>query len=158
MKTLIDLEKLPVKRLRLTQESMVLYACAPDAEFPLMNSQETLEAALKACFVGAAVEEFWCIALDSAHRAKAAFRLATGTTNQAAVYPAEVMRHVLYAGCSVFVVAHNHPSGEARPSMMDKELTQALNKAAHALMFRMLDHIILTPHGETYSFRKDGLL
>jgi DNA repair protein RadC len=58
---------------------------------------------------------------------------------------------------SAIVVAHNHPSGNLRPSQADMTITQKLKKATSAIEIRLLDHIIISHRGY-YSFHEEGNL
>jgi DNA repair protein RadC len=55
------------------------------------------------------------------------------------------------------IVAHNHPSGDARPSDADVEATRILAETARRLDLRLLDHLIFAGPACT-SFRALGLL
>ena len=59
-------------------------------------------------------------------------------------------------------LAHNHPSGNLKPSREDETLTKRIVEAGKLLDIRVLDHIIvgLGPRelGRYYSFRDDGKL
>ena len=55
------------------------------------------------------------------------------------------------------VLAHNHPSGDARPSDSDCRATRRLASAAEALDCAILDHLVFAGD-ECTSFRKIGLL
>jgi DNA repair protein RadC len=55
------------------------------------------------------------------------------------------------------VLAHNHPSGDARPSASDCRATRRLANAAEALDCTLLDHLIFAGT-ECTSFRRMGLL
>ena len=55
------------------------------------------------------------------------------------------------------VLAHNHPSGDARPSDSDCRATRRLASAAEALDCAVLDHLIFAGN-DCASFRKLGLL
>jgi DNA repair protein RadC len=55
------------------------------------------------------------------------------------------------------VMAHNHPSGDATPSMADREATRLLARALDPLGVRLLDHLVVTRAGVT-SFRTLGWL
>jgi DNA repair protein RadC len=54
------------------------------------------------------------------------------------------------------VFAHNHPSGRAEPSDLDKALTKKLQEAMRCVEVSLLDHLIVTPE-EIWSFRANGL-
>ncbi len=80
-----------------------------------------------------------------------------GTVNQAVVYPREVIRHALLANSACIVLAHNHPSGDIKPSDADIRLTKTITEIAKALDILVHDHIII---GEKnfFSFREEGLM
>lgn len=60
-------------------------------------------------------------------------------------------------GSAGLVLAHNHPSGDARPSGADCRATRKLARAAEALDLGILDHLIFAGH-ECSSMRWMGLL
>jgi DNA repair protein RadC len=75
-----------------------------------------------------------------------------------AVFPlrdiiADAARH----GSAGIVLAHNHPSGDPRPSESDCRCTRRLATAAEALDCAVLDHLVFAG-SEWSSFRKMGLL
>lgn len=55
------------------------------------------------------------------------------------------------------VLAHNHPSGDCRPSGFDIAATRRLCEVACALDIVLIDHLIFT-HQAVYSMRAGGLL
>jgi len=55
------------------------------------------------------------------------------------------------------VIAHNHPSGDARPSDSDRRATRRLASAAEAIDCALLDHLVFGGDDCT-SFRRIGLL
>ena len=60
-------------------------------------------------------------------------------------------------GSAGIVLAHNHPSGDARPSESDRRATRRLASAADALDCTVLDHLVFGGDDCT-SFRRIGLL
>jgi DNA repair protein RadC len=60
-------------------------------------------------------------------------------------------------GSAGIVLAHNHPSGDARPSPSDCRCTRRLATAAEALDCTILDHLVFAG-SECTSFRELGLL
>lgn len=58
--------------------------------------------------------------------------------------------------CSI-IIAHNHPSGELKPSRQDLGITHQLKRAGELLDIKLLDHFIIT-HFEHYSFADEGNL
>lgn len=55
------------------------------------------------------------------------------------------------------IVAHNHPSGNPKPSNADKQITQKLVAGAKVLDIQLVDHIIIADH-LYFSFADEGLL
>jgi DNA repair protein RadC len=60
-------------------------------------------------------------------------------------------------GSAALIVAHNHPSGDARPSESDLRATRRLAVAAEALDCRLLDHFIFA-RSDCRSLRRLGYL
>ena len=60
-------------------------------------------------------------------------------------------------GSAGIILAHNHPSGDPRPSNSDCRATRRLATAAEALDCAILDHLVFAG-GECTSFRRLGLL
>jgi len=60
-------------------------------------------------------------------------------------------------GSAGIVLAHNHPSGDPRPSPSDCRATRRLAAAAEALDCAVVDHLVFAG-GECTSFRRIGLL
>lgn len=156
-----QLATVPVKRMKLATDGKVSYSVAePSADLKGLQftTFDNLTNFFNAAMVDLPIEEFWVVALNSANRPICAFQMEQGIPNQSVVYPQKVMRGLILANAASFVIGHNHPSGEARPSLQDKDLTRALQAAGQALQMRMLDHVIVTPQKESFSFRKEGLL
>jgi|GEM_PF-2481019 DNA repair protein RadC len=53
--------------------------------------------------------------------------------------------------------AHNHPSGNLKPSHADLELTKKISRAGQLLDISVNDHLIITSEG-FYSFAEEGLM
>lgn len=82
-------------------------------------------------------------------------RMFTGTLTGSEVHVREVVRAALLHNAASVIVAHNHPSGVAEPSLSDKVVTKRLRTALEMMDVRLLDHIIIG--GKTaYSFAAEG--
>ena len=88
-------------------------------------------------------EEFHALWLDCSHRILDCQRLFVGTVDGASIYPREVVRAALGANASAAILAHNHPSGIAEPSMADQTVTKELKDVLNLIGVRVLDHIIV---------------
>ena len=60
-------------------------------------------------------------------------------------------------GSAGVILAHNHPGGDARPSIADHRATRKLARAGEAIDLTVLDHLIFAG-GECSSMRRMGLL
>jgi DNA repair protein RadC len=102
-------------------------------------------------------ECFYCVFLDAQNRVIAATELFRGTLTQTSVYPREVVKHALGHNAAALILAHNHPSGVAEPSIQDQALTRTLAEALALVDVKVLDHFIVAP-GACLSFAERGLL
>ena len=71
------------------------------------------------------------------------------------------IRHILYIALKTnstgIILAHNHPSGNLKPSSTDINLTRKIKSACELMDLNLTDHIILTKDNY-YSFMEGGLL
>lgn len=58
---------------------------------------------------------------------------------------------------SAFVLCHNHPSGQLKPSILDIELTNKMIYFGKMIDLPLLDHIVFTDNGY-FSFVDNGLI
>ncbi len=71
--------------------------------------------------------------------------------------PRIILKKALEHEAVSFVLCHNHPSGNLKPSRHDQELTDKIKSAAGFFDIKVLDHIIVSDEGY-YSFSDDGIL
>ena len=102
-----------------------------------------------------AVEQFWVLILDRANNVIKAQCLSTGGASGCIADPKLIFRAALAMGASGVVVAHNHPSGNTRPSQADNRVTEQLVTVGEALDCPVLDHIIVGKD-QYYSFADSG--
>ena len=55
-------------------------------------------------------------------------------------------------------IAHNHPSGDVRPSQKDLEATFALQDVFKEFGLSLHDHVIVGPGGKPFSMRNKGVI
>lgn len=103
-------------------------------------------------------EHFCLLTLNSANRITGYKILTSGGMGEAHVDMKILFRAALALGGVALIVAHNHPSGNPRPSQSDRDITEVIQNAAKLLTFKLLDHIILGENGSYYSFADDGRL
>lgn len=102
-------------------------------------------------------EIFSCLFLDSQNRVICFDQLFIGTINYAHIYPREIIERALEYSATSIIFVHNHPSGNAKPSRADIEMTRNLQKIFKGLELRLLDHLIVGD-GETISLAELGLI
>lgn len=102
-------------------------------------------------------EVFAVLFLDAQHRMIVMEEMFRGTLSETSVYPREVVVRALHHRAAAVVLAHNHPSGQVRPSPADEALTRALRAALGLVDVRVLDHVIVSP-GQALSMAQRGLL
>lgn len=84
-------------------------------------------------------------------------RLSVGTIDRVTIYPREVLKQTIAHNASSVVLAHNHPSGETRPSKADIDMTKRLVEALRSIDVKLHDHIVIS-HQNHFSFKNEGLL
>lgn len=102
-------------------------------------------------------EVFAVLFLDAQHRLIAWEPLFRGTLTQTSVYPREVVKRALALNAGAAIVAHNHPSGLAEPSLADETMTRQLKAALALVDVRLLDHLVVGAT-EVVSLAERGLL
>jgi DNA repair protein RadC len=106
-------------------------------------------------FRGLDRERFLALYLDTRHRIQAAETVSIGSLNASLVHPREVFKPAVAMSAAAVIVAHNHPSGDARPSGDDIDLTARLDRCGDLLGIALLDHLVVGD-GEIISIREYG--
>ena len=102
-------------------------------------------------------EQFRVIFLNPQNEIIAEETIQEGTVDQTVVYPRKVLEAALKYKATGLILVHNHPSGRLSPSSADRELTQAIIRAAQPLGITVLDHLIIAKQGH-YSMAEHHLL
>jgi DNA repair protein RadC len=102
-------------------------------------------------------EEFWVLLLNRANKVVRKEKISTGGVAGTIVDNKIILKLALEALASGMVLAHNHPSGNLKPSQADINLTKQIKQAAQLLEVNLVDHLIVTDHGY-YSFADEGIL
>ena len=102
-------------------------------------------------------EEFRVLFLDKRNALIADEVQGVGTIDHTPVYPREIIRRALELGASALILAHNHPSGDPKPSAADIRMTKDIVAIAEPFGITVHDHLIVGKHGQT-SFRGQKLI
>ncbi len=97
-------------------------------------------------------ESFKIVLLNNANRVKGIYQLSQGGITGTLVDLRLLFSVVLKCLSPAIILAHNHPSGQLRPSAVDREITQKIKRAGELFDIKVLDHLILVPDGNYYSF------
>jgi DNA repair protein RadC len=124
---------------------------------PLLDSPRIVRDYLRLLIGARPYEAFICLFLDVRHRLIRVVETARGTLTHTMVYPREIVREALTLNAAHLIVAHNHPSGEVKPSASDRHLTQHLGETLQLVDVTLLDHLIVGSHA-IFSFAECGLL
>jgi len=100
-------------------------------------------------------EEFWIGLLNGANKVIEIKRLTQGGSRQTVVDIPMLLKMALEKSAQALVVAHNHPSGQNRPSHEDEQITRRIKAGCEAIGITLLDHIIIA-RGAYYSFADEG--
>ena len=98
-------------------------------------------------------ESVMVLLLDARYHLVRLETVAIGSANVARLQPRDVLAPALRAGAAAIVVAHSHPSGDARPSPADRRMTALLREAACVIGLPLLDHLVVARRTH-YSFRR----
>lgn len=105
----------------------------------------------------APVEEIWVACLYSNNKVINSKCLFRGSVDFCNYHPRDIFRYTCISNASKFIVAHNHPSGEALPSNKDIEMTKKIKRLSQLIEIPIVDHLICTKK-TYYSFADNGWL
>ena len=122
----------------------------------ITNSQETYKV-LAPFLADLQTEEFWVVFLNQNNRIIGKSRLSSGGINQSVVDIRILFKNALEHFATGIIVAHNHPSGNLKPSQEDLKITKQIAEAGKILNIQLLDHLILAQNSYL-SFADENLL
>jgi DNA repair protein RadC len=102
-------------------------------------------------------EEFWAIFVNQRNKIIHTAKLTEGGISQSIVDVRVLFKTALDHFSTGIIVAHNHPSGNLKPSREDIDITQKIKEAGKMLGIQLLDHLIITQNSY-FSFSDDGIL
>lgn len=112
---------------------------------------------LGATMGAAPVEQVRVLFLSGSNRLLNDEVISRGSVSGAHICCREIIRIALLCNATGLILAHNHPSGDARPSAEDVAVTQVLISRANDLGITVHDHLIVA--GKRWlSMRGEGLI
>jgi len=138
-------QRLETRIIRESFSDLPTVQCAEDAYILLKDLQNEM------------VEKFTVLFMDTRHRVLALVVMFSGGMTESVVDVRILIKTALDIGATTFLIAHNHPSGDPRPSAEDRAITTKIQQAAKLFDIRLLDHIIVGHEGYL-SFTDEGIL
>lgn len=102
-------------------------------------------------------EEFWAVFLNQSNKVIHIAQLTQGGISQSIVDVRVLFKTALEYFSTGIIVAHNHPSGNKKPSTEDINITKKIKDAGNLMNIQLLDHLIITQNAYL-SFADEGLL
>jgi DNA repair protein RadC len=103
-------------------------------------------------------EEFLVAYLNNANNVIGIHQHSKGGITYTSVDLRIIMAIALKCFATGIIISHNHPAGTLSPSFEDRVITINIKNACKFFDIVLLDHIILTPSGEYFSFSDTGIL
>ena len=102
-------------------------------------------------------EYFKVLFLNQANQVLGYTLISEGGITETSVDVRIILQAALLTNSVALVLAHNHPSGNLKPSRQDMEITKQVKEAAKLMRITVIDHLILRDAGY-YSFSDEGQL
>jgi DNA repair protein RadC len=146
-----DEVEIPIEQLKLIKVGSVRYKLPKP---PFISPHHSI-AMFQVFFEGADIEIAAAICLNSQNEFMSLVPVAYGTVDHVHVSRREFFKRVLaqYNAAS-FIVAHNHPSGNPKPSQEDFDMLVDLRDEGKRLDCFMNDFLIIGKNGTYYSHRE----
>lgn len=103
------------------------------------------------------VESFYILLINRANKVLGYKLLSQGGLSGTVVDPKIIFQAALLANASSVILAHNHPSGNVKPSESDIRITKKVIDAGKLLELQCLDHVIITSDS-FFSFSDEGMM
>lgn len=111
----------------------------------VFNEPEYVAERIRLIKANSQTESFFVFPLDKRCRlcTKQPIEISSGTLDASLVHPREVFREAIRYSAAFVILAHNHPSGDPRPSRKDVEITKDLVIAGQQLSIPIIDHVVV---------------
>lgn len=123
---------------------------------PLLDGPHALMDYLQIDMAHAPVETARLLFLDAENRLVSDEVMWTGTIDRVPFYIREIVVRALALRAAGLILVHNHPSGDASPSIADIAVTRSLAETGRTLGIVVHDHIIVARSGAR-SLAREGL-
>ncbi|MDO8658292.1 MAG: DNA repair protein RadC [Candidatus Levybacteria bacterium] len=122
----------------------------------LLNSSKLVAEYLQTK-IGSKKEEHFTILYFDTRNKLINEEISIGTLNASLVHPREVFKKAIQENTAQIIIAHNHPSGDFKPSEEDISTTKRLVETGRLVGISVIDHLIITS-SEYFSFKEKGII
>jgi len=144
------------------RELKVLYTSrkGEDLKEKITTSERAYELLLKTYDKNtiACQEQFNVLFLNNANQPLGIYKASKGGITGTIVDIRLILGMALKSLATGLILSHNHPSGNLKPSDTDIQLTKKFKEACLLIDINLLDHIIISPYNEKFSFADNGLM
>ena len=84
--------------------------------------------------------------------------VSVGALDQSLVHPREAIKSMVLSNAASVMIVHNHTTGSMSPSKDDIAVTDRMAQLCGLLGIKLIDHIIVGPGKDYYSFHEKGVL
>lgn len=129
---------------------------SPEERLFIHNSQDAYEQFLP--LIDDPTKEHFLVAyLNQRNRVIKVECISTGSITNTIADPKVIFKKALLKEATAVMICHNHPSGIAKPSKEDRQLTQKLVSAGKIMDIIVLDHLIIGENSY-FSFAENGIM
>ena len=126
-------------------------------EKPIIQNSQKAYDYIQASLSDLAHEEFVVLYLSKSLKIITHDTLSRGGTSGTVADIKIILKSALEKLAAYIIVAHNHPSGNLKPSTQDIEMTRKLKEACSIMDIKLNDHLIIGENAY-YSFSDQGML
>ncbi|MBQ3696056.1 MAG: DNA repair protein RadC [Alphaproteobacteria bacterium] len=125
---------------------------------PILSDWESLLDYVSTIYTRETVEVLYILYLDSKLKLIKARKEKVGCVNHIEISPKEILKEALNLNAAQVILVHNHPSGEAMPSVDDIRTTEMVAKLLEAAGIHLVEHLIVGNNRKVHSMRAQGIL
>lgn len=145
MKKRIDLVKV-----KMVRESSVMYGTRE------LNSPSKIADLCKTFLEDCDRENLILVCLNTKLNPTCVSTISVGSLDSSVAHPREIFKTAILSNSAYIVLAHNHPSGNSKPSKEDINITVRVKEGGKILGIQLLDHIIIGDNEYT-SLKEENL-
>lgn len=151
------LNSLTPKRREIAEKAVSLYLSDQASRYSTAYNSREVYSLMKPRIIGLEDEHVWLMYLNNALKVLGIEEISCGGMSTSMVDVRIILKKCLKTkSCTKFIMLHNHPSGDPKPSGPDDNATSKVRAAARTIGIELCDHCIVTEHGGIYSYAEHG--